>query len=207
MQNAKLKMQNENSRGTGLMLRGGSDMVIGQSHHKPMQSFSQQQPQHRMKTITLLLNCLLACTLSAAEPSQPAPFEVRLVLDSASPDSEQLIQLHQGPAPGQTFSEPLNVQKKPLLDRSALKSAAVQKDRVTGTPAVEITFTEQGAKRFAEVTRDHVGRRLAFVVDGKVCTSPKVEDEISRGKIMISGPFSEQGAAQLAARLNEGAAK
>jgi RNA polymerase sigma factor (sigma-70 family) len=138
---------------------------------------------------------------------EPTTFEMRLVLDSASPDSEQLIQLRQGPAPGQTFSEPLNVQKKPLLDRSALKSAAVQKNRVTGTLEVEITFTEQGAKRFAEVTRDNVGRRLAFVVDGKICCSPKVEEEIPGGKIPISGPFSEQGAAQLAARLNEGDAK
>jgi hypothetical protein len=35
MQNVKLKMQNENSRGTGLILGGGSDMVIGQSLQKP----------------------------------------------------------------------------------------------------------------------------------------------------------------------------
>jgi hypothetical protein len=32
MQNAKLKMQNENSRGKGLILGGGGGMVFGQSH-------------------------------------------------------------------------------------------------------------------------------------------------------------------------------
>jgi hypothetical protein len=71
-----------------------------------------------MKTTTLLLGCLLGFTLSAAEPSKPAAFEVRLVLDTASPDSEELTCTHPGTAPGQTVDEKLHVQKKPLLDRS-----------------------------------------------------------------------------------------
>jgi hypothetical protein len=160
-------------------------------------------PKPKMKTMTLLLGCLLALTLTAAEPSKPAKFEVRLVLDSASPDSEHLTCTHQLTAPGQTVEEKLHVQKKALLDRSGLKSAVVQKSPVTGASEILVTFTDRGAKRFAEVTRDHVGQRLAIVIDGKVYSAPKVMTEIPGGKAVISGSFSEQEAAQLAARLNQ----
>ena len=160
-----------------------------------------------MKTTTILLGCLLAFTLTAAEPSKPAAFEVRLVLDSASPDSEQLTCTHPGTAPGQKVDEKLHVQKKPLLDRSSLKSAAVQRNAITSAAEIAITFTERGAKRFAKVTRDHVGQRLAIVIDGKVYSAPKVMTEIPGGKAVISGSFTEEEAAQLAARLNGQARK
>ena len=94
-----------------------------------------------MKTTTLLLGYLLAFTLTAAEPSKPATFEVWLVLDNASPDSEQLTCTHKGTAAGQTVDERLHVQKKLLLNRSAIKSAAVQKDALSGAPEIGITPT------------------------------------------------------------------
>lgn len=161
----------------------------------------------KMKTTTLLLGCLLAFTLTAAEPSKPAAFEVRLVLDSAAPDSEQLTLTQQRTDGGKTAAERLHVQKKLLLDRSALKSAAVQTNAVSGASEIQVTFTEPGAKRFAEATRDHVGQRLAIVIDGKVYSAPKVMMEIPGGKAVISGSFSEQEATQLAARLSEVATK
>ena len=160
-----------------------------------------------MKTTTLLLACLLAFTLTAAEPSKPAAFEVRLVLDSASPDSDQLTCIQQRSDGGKAVEERLHVQKKPLLDRSALQSAAVQKNPVSGASEIQVTFTERGGKRFAEVTRDHVGQRLAIVIDGKVYSAPKVMMEIPGGKAVISGSFSDQEATQLAARLSERATK
>jgi preprotein translocase subunit SecD len=156
-----------------------------------------------MKTTTFLLGCLLALTLSAAEPSKPPTFEVRLVLHTASPDSEALTYTHSNNAPGPKVDEKLHVQKNPLLDRSALKSAAVQRDAVTSAPEIAITFTEQGTKRFAEVTRDHIGQRLAFVIDGRLYSAPRIVTEIPAGKGLISGSFTEQEATELVARLSE----
>ena len=111
--------------------------------------------------------------------------------------------MHPGTAPGRKLDEKLHVQKKPLLDRSALKSAAVQRNAVTGAPEIAITFTERGAKRFAEVTRDHIGQRLAIVINGEVYSAPKIMAEIAGGKGVISGSFTEQEATELAAKLNE----
>ncbi len=157
--------------------------------------------------IAFVLLWLPGFALSAAEPSKPATFEIRSVLDAASSDSEELTCTHPGTAPGKKVDEKLQVQKKTLLDRSAIKSAAVQRSAVSGAPEIAITFTERGSKRFAEVTRDHVGHRLAIVIDGKVYSAPKIMMEISGGKAVISGSFTEEEATQLAARLSAGATK
>jgi preprotein translocase subunit SecD len=161
-----------------------------------------------MRAIVLLSVVIIVALFGiAAEPPKPATFEMRLVLTAASPDSEELTCTHPGTAPGQKVDEKLHVQKKPLLNRSTIKSAAVQKSAASGVPEIAITFTEQGSKRFAEVTRDHVGHRLAIVVDGKVYSAPRIMMEIPGGKAVISGSFTEEEATQLAARLSAGAAK
>ncbi len=157
-----------------------------------------------MKTLTLLLGLFLAFTLPAAESSKPAAFEVRLVCDRASAETEELTLTQQRAGPGQAFEERLHVQKKPLLDRSALKSANVQMNPLSSTPEIQIVFTGRGGKRFAEVTRQYAGQRLAVVVDGNVISAPKVMAEISGGKAVISGSFSEEEAKQLARRLSGG---
>jgi len=164
-------------------------------------------PELRMKITPPLLGCLLALSLAAAVPPEPTAFEVRLVLDSASADTEQLTFIHQRTIAGQAVEERLHVQKEPLLDRSAVKSAEVQRSSVTGTPEIQVAFTERGAKRFAEVTRQHIGQRLAIVIDGKVYAAPKVATEILSGKAVISGSFTEQEATQLARRLSRAATK
>lgn len=146
-------------------------------------------------------------TLTAGEPSKGAAFEVRLVLDSASPDSEQLTYLPRRPEGGKADEEQLHVQKKPLLERSALGSAAVQKDSVNGLPRIQVTFTKAGAKLFAEVTRNHSGKRLAILIGGIVYTAPRVMTEISGGVAVIQGSFSEEEATQLAAKLNRAVTK
>ncbi len=160
-----------------------------------------------MKTKILALGCLLAFSLFAAEPSKPAAFEIRLVLDKAAADSEPLICAHPGTAAGNAVEERLHVQKLPLLDRSAIKTAVAAKNPLTGASEIDLTFTASGAKRFAQITRDHVGERLAIVVDGKVRSAPRVAAEIAGGKAQISGSFSEQEAAALAKSLNATAAR
>jgi len=159
-----------------------------------------------MKATLLLLVCFLALTLTAAEPPKSAAFEVRLVRDSAAADTE-LLTLKQRTTSDRKLEEQLHVQKKPLLDRSALKSAEVQTNQVTGAPEIQIVLTESGAERFATVTRQHNGQRLAIVIDGKVYSAPRVMTEISGGRAVISGSFTGKEATQLASRLSQAATK
>ncbi len=74
-----------------------------------------------------------------------------------------------------------------------------------GAPAVSFSFKAAGAKEFANVTRENVGRRLAIVLDGKVLSAPTINTPITGGQGIITGNFSMQSANDLALMLRAGA--
>lgn len=91
------------------------------------------------------------------------------------------------------------------LNGSDLKSAEVVFDSTSGTPGVGIEFTEEGAKKFSEITERNVGKPLAILLDGQVVSAPLVNDKISGGSAQITGEFDVAEAKNLAIQLNAGA--
>lgn len=75
----------------------------------------------------------------------------------------------------------------------------------SGAPAVSFSFKSMGAKKFANATRENVGRRLAIVLDGKVISAPAINTPITGGKGIITGNFTVQSANDLALLLRSGA--
>jgi hypothetical protein len=155
------------------------------------------------KLIYFVLLCVLGSVLLFQWPSRQEPefFQMRLVLDKPSSEAEQMTLVQKWH--DTDHKEVLFVQKTALLDRTDLKSAEVSTNTPTGTPRIDITFTDKGAKRFAEVTRQNIGRRLAIVIDGQLYSAPTINTEISGGTAAISGSFSEQEARELAAKIME----
>ncbi len=154
-----------------------------------------------MKTIIqLLLACLVSQVFTAADQFSGPVFQMRLVADASSEGSEEMVVVGTGKEAAQ--KETLPVLKKVLIDQKDLKSARVSKDQL-GHPQIEIRFTEEGKKRFAKVTRDSIGKRLAIVIGGQLYSAPKIMTEISGGTAMISGGFSEQEAEELADRITQ----
>ncbi len=100
-------------------------------------------------------------------------------------------------------SETLHVQKTPLLDYTAVKSATVTSDGSSGAPVINVEFSEEGRDLFAAVTKENLNRRLAIVLDGHLYSAPVIRSEITGGQAQITGAFTEQEAAQLAAKINE----
>jgi preprotein translocase subunit SecD len=74
-----------------------------------------------------------------------------------------------------------------------------------GKPYVSIAFKDSGAKRFAQITQNNIGRRLAIILDDRVMSAPVIQDAIPNGQAMISGNFSEQEARKLSMILKSGA--
>ena len=72
-------------------------------------------------------------------------------------------------------------------------------------PAVDVTFNEEGARRFGEATREHVGQPVAVVLDDVVLTTPRIDEPILGGTVRIGGNFTLESARQLAAWLGSGA--
>jgi preprotein translocase subunit SecD len=86
-----------------------------------------------------------------------------------------------------------------------LKKATLQFNNQSGEPEVEIQFTPDGAKKFAEVTKRLVGLPLAIFLDDIVVMAPRVSTEISDGLGVITGSFTVDEAKKLSIQLNAGA--
>ncbi len=72
-------------------------------------------------------------------------------------------------------------------------------------PVVSFTFDNVGARKFGNVTKDHVGELLAIVLDDKVISSPRINEPILGGSGVISGSFTTESANELAILLRAGA--
>jgi len=72
-------------------------------------------------------------------------------------------------------------------------------------PVVSFTFDAVGARKFGNVTRDHVNELLAVVLDDKVISSPRINEPILGGSGIISGNFTVESANDLAILLRAGA--
>jgi preprotein translocase subunit SecD len=72
-------------------------------------------------------------------------------------------------------------------------------------PVVSFRFDSVGARKFGEVTREHVGELLAIVLDDKVISSPRIREPILGGSGIISGSFTVDSANELAVLLRAGA--
>jgi SecD/SecF fusion protein len=97
------------------------------------------------------------------------------------------------------------VERQPMLQGDRLADAAAGFDQRTGQPVVTFRFDTAGARRFAEITRTHVGEPFAIVLDGKVLSAPVIQEPITGGAGQISGSFSVAETTSLAALLRAGA--
>ncbi len=70
-----------------------------------------------------------------------------------------------------------------------------------GQSAVEFTLTPEGRDRFAALTRANIGRRVAVVVNGGVVASAIIGAEMTDGRAMLSGNYTDAQARALADEL------
>jgi len=94
--------------------------------------------------------------------------------------------------------------KETLLDGSYLKKAQVASDQF-GKPEVAFTLSSEGAKKFAKITEENVGKRMAIVLDKKILSMPVIRERIPGGQVRITGDFTMKDAQDLALVLRAGA--
>lgn len=97
-----------------------------------------------------------------------------------------------------------NVKKQAIISGDMLTGAEASFDQMQ-RPVVNFRFNNLGARRFADVTRENVGKPFAIVLDGKVITAPRINEPITGGAGMISGSFTVESANELAMLLRAGA--
>src|SRR5579885_1157131 len=72
-------------------------------------------------------------------------------------------------------------------------------------PVVSFKFDAIGARRFADATRQNVGKPFAIVLDNRVISAPNIKEPILGGAGIIEGSFTVQTANDLALLLRAGA--
>ncbi|HPF69618.1 MAG TPA: protein translocase subunit SecD [Candidatus Krumholzibacteria bacterium] len=98
------------------------------------------------------------------------------------------------------------VDRTPSLTGSDLQDAnpATDPDRPGGWQ-VSFTMTNRGARVFAKLTGENIGRFLAISLDGRVKSAPVIQSRIPSGQGVITGSFDNAEASDLALLLRAGA--
>ena len=93
---------------------------------------------------------------------------------------------------------------QPVMEGKYVTDARVGTDPYTGEFNVSMNMNSEGAKKWANVTRENVNQAIAIVLDGLVYSAPNVSEEIKGGSSSISGDFSQADADDLANILKSG---
>lgn len=73
------------------------------------------------------------------------------------------------------------------------------------SPTITLQFNDEGAKLFAQITKDNIGKPVAIYLDGSPLETPTVQEEIPNGQAVISGGFTPAQAKEIVGELNSGA--
>jgi len=102
-------------------------------------------------------------------------------------------------------NQPYVIEKRVVVSGEDLTDAQPGFDQRNGEPIVSFKFNNNGARRFAQITQENVGKPFAIVLDNEVISAPVIREPILGGSGQISGSFTVQAANDLAILLRAGA--
>jgi SecD/SecF fusion protein len=164
------------------------------------------QPQGNNRILVQLPGLSAADQESAKAAIQRAAFlEFRLVCPTSEQDIKEgivqpgyeILKRKQRLRDGREHIEEVEVRKRAEMDGSGLKSAMVVRGNL-GEPEIHFTLDSRGAERFAEITRENVGQRLAIILDKELYSAPVIQSPIETGSGQITGQFDNREAFELA---------
>jgi preprotein translocase subunit SecD len=191
----------------GLDLAGGSHLVF-EADTKGLDSVRKASALESLRnTIEKRVNLF-----GVSEPNvQLSSFEGkdRVVIELPGvKDTEQAIELI-GKTAQLVFAE-IGTEEEPGLiptdlTGADLTRASVTFDTTTGEPGVGLEFTDEGERKFSEITGRNIGKVLPIILDNQLVSQPVVSEQIFGGNAQISGKFTTEEAKELAIQLNAGA--
>lgn len=152
--------------------------------------------------LTLAVGCKQGERVDATRvsDSNSPVFEVRLVENSLSPDSEQMILSSKG-KDGNSTQKIIIVQKTPVLDVTDVKTTTIwARGDIVG---INITLTDAARKRFDELTRQNIGRHVAIVIDGRLRDDETIMSEISLGEFDVRSDWTPKEAKLIAKKIEQ----
>jgi preprotein translocase subunit SecD len=148
------------------------------------------QPYAVLRRSSIILAAIGLCIIGACDSGDAPPprFAVYVVDDNPAAPPR---------ADGALWLKSEGAMEGPLVGQARATKGA------DGQPVVEVTLTPDGRNRFAALTRANVGRRIAIVVNGTVVAASTIGGEMSDGRVVLSGNYTEEQARALAAELTD----
>ncbi len=105
------------------------------------------------------------------------------------------------------FISPIFIEFQLINDDGTLKKTGINKKDIEKffldeNQYISFQFNAEGSKKFSKLTRENIGKQLAITLDGVIQTAPIIESEITGGKGVISGAYSEEEKNKLIVLLN-----
>jgi preprotein translocase subunit SecD len=97
------------------------------------------------------------------------------------------------------------VQRRVLISGENLVDARGEPDTENGGYQIAFRLDTPGARNFAKVTTENIGKPFAIVLDDEVISAPNIQSAILGGSGVITGDFTPEGANELAGLLRAGA--
>jgi len=84
-------------------------------------------------------------------------------------------------------------------------TAAIDTSGTVKENVVQLAFTDEGTKKFAQATKENIGKQIYIIYDGEVVSAPVVQTEINGGNAVINGMEDGEEAEKLAETIRIGA--
>ena len=178
----------------GLDLQGGTHVVL-QAEDTPQLRVNDDALDRATHIIDRRVN-----SLGLTEPVVQRQGRDRIIVELPGvKDPEKAINML-GKTAMLEFKDP---QGKTVLNGMDLKDAKATMGN-GNRPTVNLEFTDEGARKFADVTARNVGKQIAITLDGEILTNPVVQEAITGGRAQITGERTMEDANHLAILLRSG---
>jgi preprotein translocase subunit SecD len=165
----------------------------------------------RRWAVLLVLFALAACTTERVGPQPtPPPSPTAPTAVSASGPVDLRLPLELAPVvvagqPSATVApDPEGTRlalAEPFLTITRLENASLSRAEYDNSWTIVLRLTEADARSFGQWTSEHIGERLAVVVNGRVVFAPEIQAAITTGDVVIASQYTEREARDLLAQL------
>lgn len=178
----------------GLDLQGGTHVVL-EAVDTPEAPVNEDAVQRVVKIIEKRVN-----ELGLTEPIIQRQGERRIIVELPGvKDPENAIKIL-GKTAMLEFQDDSGVT---VMTGQDLKDAKAQIDQ-SNQNLVALEFSDEGGKKFADLTAKNIGKNIAILLDKQILTNPNVKEAITGGKAVITGSRTLEEAQRLALLLRSG---
>jgi len=180
----------------GLDLRGGVHVVL-EAKDTPNSKVTDDSMKKAMAVLENRIN-----ETGVAEPIIQRQGARRIIVELAGiQDPDKAVQEMIKPA----YLEFKTQTGETIVTGADLKDALETRDPTSGLVEVDLTFTAEGTRKFAQATAANVGKPIGIYLDEKILQNPVVEEPITNGRARITGYENLEAAHTVAILLRSGA--